>query len=387
MNFDLGEEHKMLRDSVRDFMDKEIEPIADQIDKEDKLPDGIWERLGDLGWLGITIPEEYGGSGFDYLAQAICCEQITRICPALALSYGAHANLCTDNLHRSGTEEQRNKYLPPLCAGKHIGALGLTEPNAGSDAVGIQMTARKDGDYYILNGMKMFITNGNVADTLIIYAKTDPPKRARGITAFIVEKGFHGSFTSRHLDKVGYRGSPTAELSFDDYRVPKENVLGKENMGIDVMMSGLDTERVVMSGLGLGIAQRALELSLKYSKERTQFGQPIGNFQLTQAKLADMYVNLEASRLLTYKAAILAQKSERGGKGTEIHKLAASAILFSTETATKSVIETFQIYGGYAYMLDCPVNRLLRDAKLGEIGAGTSEMRRLIIAEALLAEG
>ena len=384
MDFELSEGYKMLADSVRDFMDKEIEPLAEQIDKDDKMPEWIWKRLGELGWLGITVPEKYGGSGFDYLAHTICCEQMTRICPALALSYGAHSNLCMDNLYRSSTEEQRNKYLPPLCSGEKIGALALTEPNAGSDAVSIQTSAKKDGDHYILNGTKIFITNGNVADTLIVYAKTDPAKRAKGITAFIVEKGFRGSFTSRHLEKVGYRGSPTGELSFEDYCVPSQNILGKENMGINVMMSGLDTERVVMSSLGLGIAQRALELALKYSKDRTQFGQPIGNFQLTQAKLADMYVNLEASRLLTYKAAVLAAKSERGGKGTEIHKLSAAAILFSTETATKSVLDSFQIHGGYAYMLDYPINRLLRDAKLGEIGAGTSEIRRLIIAESLL---
>ena len=248
------------------------------------------------------------------------------------------------------------------------------------------MTARKEDDHYILNGTKIFITNGNVADTLLVYTKTDLQRGAGGITAFIVEKGFPGSFIARHLDKVGYRGSPTGELSFEDYQVPIRNILGAENRGINVMMSGLDTERVIMAGLGMGVAQRALELALKYSKERVQFGQPIGNFQLVQAKLADMYVSLEASRLLAYKAAVLAQKSERGGKGTEIHKLAAAAILFANEAATKAVMDAFQIHGGYAYMLEYPINRLLRDAKLGEIGAGTTEIRKLIIAEALLEE-
>jgi isovaleryl-CoA dehydrogenase len=387
MDFELDEEHKMLRDSVCDFINKEIEPIAERIDREDEFPGWVWKGMGELGWLGVTIPEKYGGSGFDYLAQAIVCEEMARICPALALSEGAHSNLCCDNLYRNGTNEQRSKYLPPLCKGEKIGALALTEPNAGSDAVGIQMTARKDSSRYILNGTKTFITNGNIADTLIVYTKTDPQKGARGITAFIVEKGFEGSFTSRHLEKMGYRGSPTGELSFEDYQVPYQNILGEENQGIKVMMSGLDTERAIFCGLALGVTERALELSLKYAKERFQFGQPIGNFQLIQAKLADMYTMLEASRLLTYKATTLATKSERGGKGTEIHKIAAAAILFSAESATKTALDAVQIHGGYSYTLDYPVNRLFRDSKLTEIGAGTSEVRRLVIAEALLEEG
>jgi len=385
MDFELGEGHKMLASTVQDFMEKEIEPVAYQIDREDKFPDWIWNRLGDLGFLGITISEMYGGGGFDYLAEAILQEQMSRICPALALSCGAHSNLCCDNLYRNATEEQRERYLPPLCSGKHVGALALTEPNAGSDAVAIQMTARKDGDYYVLNGSKMFITNGTTADTFIVYTKTAPTKGARGITAFIVEKGFQGSFTSRHIDKMGNRGSPTAELSFEDYRVPAQNILGEEDQGIRVMMSGLDTERAIFCGYGLGIAQRALELSLKYAKERTQFGQPIGSFQLIQGKLADMYVTVEAARLLAYKASVLATKSERGGKGTEIHKVAAAGILFCAEAGTRTAMDAIQIHGGYGYTLDYPVNRLLRDAKLSEIGAGTSEIRRLIIAEELLA--
>ena len=386
MDFELSEQHKMLASMVRDFIDKEIEPIAEQIDREDKFPEGIWKRLGELGVLGTTIPEKYGGGGFDYLAEAICGEQIGRISPAIALSCGAHSNLCCDNLYRNGTEEQRKRYLPPLCRGEKIGALALTEPNAGSDAVSIQTTAKKDGDYYILNGTKMFITNGTIADTLIVYTKTTPDRGAKGITAFIVEKGFQGSFTSSHIEKMGYRGSPTAELAFGDYRVPQQNILGRENQGIDVMMSGLDMERSILCGLALGILASALELSIKYANERVQFGQPIGRFQLIQGKIADMYVALEASRLMAYKAATLASMSERGGKGTEIHKLAAAALLFCAESATKASLDALQIHGGYGYTLDCPVNRLLRDTKLLEIGAGTSEIRRLIIAEALLQE-
>jgi len=384
VDFELSEQYKMLAATVRDFMEKEIEPIALQIDRDDKFPDWIWKRLAELGLLGITIPEKYGGSGFDYLAETICGEQISRICPAIALSCGSHSNLCCDNLYRNGTEEQRGKYLPPLCKGEKIGALALTEPNAGSDAVSIQMTATKESDYYVLNGTKMFITNGTIADTLIVYAKTVPEKGSRGITAFIVEKGFRGSFTSRHIDKMGHRGSPTGELSFEDYRVPRQNILGEENHGIKVMMSGLDTERALLCGLALGILERALELSVKYAKERFQFGQPIGKFQLIQGKLADMYTSFEASRLLAYKVAVLASRSKSGGKGTEIHRLAASAALFCSEAATKATLDAIQIHGGYGYTLDYPVNQLLRDAKLTEIGAGTSEIRRLIIAEALL---
>lgn len=386
MDFELGEEYKMLVSTVRDFMVKEIDPLAEQIDREDKLPDWIWKKLGDLGLMGITVPEKYGGAGLDYLANLIAVEEICKICPALGLSYGVHTNICLDNLFRSGTEEQREKYLPSLCSGEKIGALALTEPNYGSDATGIQLKARRDGNYYLLNGEKMFITNGPIADIILLYAKTEPAKGVGGITAFIVERGFEGSFTTRKLDKMGYRGSPTGQLFFEDYRVPRQNILGEENQGISVMMSGLDTERVVMSGVALGIAERALELSLKYSKERVQFGQPIANFQLTQEKLANMYTNIEASKLLAYKSAVLAAKSERGGKGTELHKLAAAALLFSGEATTKIVLDAMQIHGGYSYMLEYPVNRLFRDTKLNEIGGGTSEIRRLIIAEALLEE-
>ena len=384
MDFKLSEAHKMLAESVYDFMLREIEPIAEQIDREDKLPDGIFKKLGGLGWMGVTVPEEYGGSGMDYLAQCICLEQMSRICPALSLSCHAHSNLCCDNVYRNGNEAQRQRYLPPLCKGEKLGALALTEPNAGSDAVGIQMRAKRDGRDYLLSGTKTFITNGPVAGAMILYAKTEPEKGAKGITAFIVEPGCQGTFTARHLEKMGERGSPTGELIFDEYRVPEENILGGLNQGVSVMMGGLDMERVAGTGWTLGMGERALELSLKYAKERVQFGQPIGQFQLIQEKLVDMYVGIESAKLLMYKAATMAQTADRGGKGSEINKVAAAALLLAGQVATQAVLHAVQIHGGYSYMLDFPVNRLLRDVKLGEIGAGTTEMRKIIIARELL---
>lgn len=384
MDFELGEVHKMLAQSVYDFMVKEIEPITERIDREDKIPDWVWKRVGGLGWMGVTVPEQYGGSGLDYLAQCICLEQMSRICPALSLSCHAHSNLVCDNLYRNGTEEQRRRFLPPLCRGEKLGSLALTEPNAGSDAVGIQMRARKDGRYYLLNGTKTFITNGTIAGVLIVYAKTEPDRGAKGITAFIVEPGYEGIFTTRPLEKMGERGSPTGELTFDDYRVPEENVLGEVNQGIKVMMGGLDMERVAGTGWTLGIAERALELSLRYAKERVQFGKPIGEFQLIQDKLVEMYVGIESAKLLMYRAATMAQKADRGGKGTEITKAAASALLLAGQVATQAALHAVQIYGGYGYVLDYPVNRLLRDVKLGDIGAGTAEIRKIIIARELL---
>ncbi len=384
MDFELGEAHKMLAESVYDFMLREIDPIAERIDREDRLPDGIFRKLGGLGWMGVSVPESYGGSGMDYLAQCLCLEQMSRICPALSLSCHAHSNLCCDNLYRNGTEAQRQKYLPPLCRGEKLGALALTEPNAGSDAVGIQMRAKREGSHYLLSGTKTFITNGPEAGAMILYAKTEPEKGARGITAFIVEPGYPGTFTARHLEKMGERGSPTGELIFDEYRVPEENILGGLNQGVAVMMGGLDFERVAGTGWTLGIAERALDLSLKYARERVQFGQPIGQFQLIQEKLVDMYVGIESTRLLMFKAATLAQGSHRGGKGSEINKMAAAALLLAGQVATQAALHAVQIHGGYSYMLDYPVNRLLRDAKLGEIGAGTTEVRKIIIARELL---
>jgi len=384
MDFELSEAHKMLAESVYDFMLREIEPIAEQIDREDKIPDWVWKKLGALGWMGVTVPETYSGSGMDYLAQCICLEQMSRICPALSLSCHAHSNLCCDNLYRNGNEAQRQKHLPPLCKGEKLGALALTEPNAGSDAVGIQMRAKRDGKYYLLSGTKTFITNGPVAGAMVLYAKTEPEKGAKGITAFIVEPGYQGTFTARHLEKMGERGSPTGELIFDEYRVPEENILGGLNQGVSVMMGGLDMERVAGTGWTLGMGERALELSLKYAKERVQFGQPIGQFQLIQEKLVEMYVGIESAKLLMYKAATMAQSADRGGKGSEINKVAAAALLLAGQVATQAVLHAVQIHGGYSYMLDFPVNRLLRDVKLGEIGAGTTEMRKIIIARELL---
>lgn len=384
MDFELTEEQVMLKDMARNFMEKEIGPQTEKIEREEKLPEGIWLKLGELGLLGITIPEEYGGAGVDLLSCLIVVEEIARVCPALGLSYVAHANLCANNLKNNGNEAQRRKYLPPLCSGEKVGALALTEPNAGSDAVGIQTTAVRQGDYYILNGSKTFITNGPIASTIVTYAKTDKAKGARGISAFIVEKEFPGFAVAREIEKIGNKGSPTGELVFEDCLVPAENLLGKENEGIAVMMGGLDVERVTAAGLPLGIAQGAFELALKYSKERVQFGRPICDFQLIQQKLADMYTSIEAARLLCYKAAVLAEGAERGGKGTEVHKAAAAAILFAAEMSTKVALDAVQIHGGYGYTTEYPVSRFLRDAKLYEIGAGTSEIRRLIIARELI---
>jgi isovaleryl-CoA dehydrogenase len=374
----------MLAETVYKFMLKEIAPLAEAIDREDKFPEGIWRKLGDLGVLGITVAEEYGGSGMDVLSALVIMEQMGRICPALALSTGAHAMLCADTLYRNATAEQCKKYLPGLCSGEKIGAMALTEPNAGSDAMGIQTAAEKRGDRYILNGSKTFITNAPVADVFVVYAKTDKSAGPRGVSAFILERGLPGFTVSKKIEKMGNKGSPTGELTFEDCEIPAENLLGRENMGVAVMMSGLDRERAFFSGMAVGTAQGAFELALKYAGERTQFGRPIGSFQLIQAKLANMYTSIEAARLLAYKAAVMSEGSERGGLGTEIHKTAAAAILFAAEVCTRVADDAVQIHGGYGYTLEYSVNRFYRDARLGEIGAGTSEIRRLIIARELL---
>jgi len=374
----LSEELLMLRKSVRKFVKNEIEPIAEEMDKEDKWPDGMWKKLGDLGVLGASIPEAYGGSGMGALAQVVLAQEIGKYSAAIALSYIAHSNLCMHNLYNNGNEEQRSKYLPGLCSGEKIGALGLTEPGSGSDAVSIQTSAKRDGDNYILNGSKTFITNGPQADVLIVYAKTDKDKGSRGITAFLVEKEFPGFSVSKPFEKMGHRGSKTSELFFEDCVVPAKNILGEENKGVKVMMSGLDIERVVVAGIALGLAEGAFRESVKYSKERKQFGKEISNFQLVQAKLADMYTSIEASKLLIYDAAMQADK------GNKITMQAAAAILFTAEATTKTTLDAVQIHGGYGYMLEYPVNRYLRDAKLYEIGAGTSEVRRLILARRIL---
>ena len=371
------DEHRLLRDTVLAFARRELGPIADEIDRTDAFPPDLFRRLGALGILGVTVPQEYGGAGADLLSGVLVIEQLARASASVALSYGAHANLCVNTLYINGTEEQRRTYLPGLCSGELIGALAITEPDAGSDAMGITTTAVADGDDFVLNGTKTLITNGSIADVFVLYAKTERDRGARGITAFIVEKGFPGFSVSRTFDKLGHRGSPTAELLLDDCRVPRRNVLGELNQGSAVMMRGLDVERAFLAGEPLGIAEEALALSVEYAKQRHQFGQPIGDFQLIQAKLADMYTQIEAARALLYQTAV---QAERG----DAHKEAAAAILFTAEMATRVALDALQIHGGYGYLNDLPLGRFVRDAKLLEIGAGTSEIRRLIIGRELL---
>jgi isovaleryl-CoA dehydrogenase len=383
MDIELSDAERLTRDTVREFARREIAPIADAIDREDRFPRELWPLMGDLGILGVTIPERYGGSAANLLTGVLVIEEIARASASVALSYGAHANLCANNLAINGSEEQKQTYLPALCSGDAIGALALTEPDAGSDAVSIQTTARREGDVYLLNGSKLFITNGSEADTLVVYAKTEPEAGSHGITAFIVERGFEGFSVGRVLDKVGHRGSPTAELLFDNCVVPVSNVLGEENRGVKVMMQGLAVERIFLAGEPLGIAQAALNASLDYARERRQFGRRIGEFQLIQAKLADMYTELEAARWLVYRTAVVAERAAQGS-GERIDKEAAAAILFAAEMSTRVANHAVQINGGYGYLNEAPVSRFLRDAKLMEIGAGTSEIRRLLIGRELV---
>ncbi len=386
MEFQLSMEEKMLRDMVYDWSAKELGPLQEKIDEEDWMPPDFFKQLGELGILGITIAEEYGGSAQGILMQALAIESMSRVCPGLAMTYAAHSNLCANNIYKNGSADQRAKYLPDLTGGTKVGALGLTEPEAGSDAMGLRTTARDEGDYFVLNGTKMFITNGNIANTVLVYAKTEPDKKAKGISAFIVENTFPGFSVSKKIKKCGMRGSPTAELVFEDMAVPRENLVYEKNQGVHVMTSGLAYERIVLAGASVGIAQQATELSIRYAKERSQFGRSIGSFQMIQQKLADMYSLTEAARLLAYRAAVFADSPEgkKGGKGTELDKLAASSILFAAEAATKICADGIQIHGGYGYCLEYPIQKLWRDAKLYEIGAGTSEIRRLIVARELL---
>jgi len=386
MNFEFTEEQRMMRDMVYKWAVAELGPIQEKIDGEDWFPPDFFKKCAEIGILGITMDEKYGGLGQDVLTQTIAVEEISRICPGLGMSYGAHSNLCGNNIHRNASEDLKMKYLPPMIRGEKIGALALTEPNAGSDAMSIRTRAVKKGDKYILNGTKIFITNGPVADIMLVYAKTDPERGPRGISAFIVEKDFPGFSVSRKLRKCGMRGSPTGELVFEDCEVPAENLIGEENKGVNVLTSGLDIERIVLAGGSLGMAQQALDYSIQYAVDREQFGQPIANFQMIQQKLADMYARTDAACLLVYRAAELAQRSPRGGKGTELTKQAAAAILFAAETATWVCDQGVQIHGGYGYCLEFPVQKLWRDAKLYEIGAGTSEIRRLIVARELTRE-
>lgn len=380
LNFDLSEEVSMLRDMVSNFAQSELAPIASEVDEKNEFPNHLWRKFGDLGLLGITVEEEYGGSNMGYLAHVIAMEEISRASASIGLSYGAHSNLCVNQIRRNGTREQKDKYLPMLCAGEHIGALAMSEPGAGSDVVGMKLRADKKGDRYILNGNKMWITNGPDAHTYVIYAKTDLNAASRGITAFIVERDFPGFSRAQKLDKLGMRGSNTCELVFEDCEVPAENILGIENEGVKVLMSGLDTERTILSGGPVGLMQACMDVVLPYIHDRKQFGQSIGEFQLMQSKVADMYVRLNASRAYLYAVA------KACDRGEESRKDAAAVILYTAEAATKQALEAIQALGGNGYINEFPTGRFLRDAKLYEIGAGTSEIRRMLIGRELFNE-
>ncbi len=372
-DFGLGEDTDMLRRSVADFARDRIAPRADEIDRANTFPRELWPEMGELGLHGITVSEEYGGSNLGYLAHCVAMEEVSRASAAVGLSYGAHSNLCVNQISRNGTDAQKKKYLPKLISGEHVGALAMSEPGAGSDVVSMKTRADKVGDRYVLNGSKMWITNGPVADTLVIYAKTDRTAGSRGITAFIVEKGFKGFAPAQKLDKLGMRGSDTSELVFTDCEVPEENVLGVEGNGVNVLMSGLDYERVVRAAGPLGIMQACMDVVIPYIHDRHQFGQAIGRFQLIQAKLADMYVSMNAAKSYVYAVA----KACDDGRTTR--EDAAGAILYAAEKATWMALEAIQCLGGNGYINDFSTGRLLRDAKLYEIGAGTSEIRRMLI--------
>ncbi|WP_333699244.1 isovaleryl-CoA dehydrogenase [Rivihabitans pingtungensis] len=383
LHFALSEELDMLRDSVRHFAEQEIAPYAAEIDQSNQFPPALWRKLGEMGLLGITVEEEYGGANMGYLAHMIAMEEISRASASVALSYGAHSNLCVNQIRRNGTTAQKQKYLPKLISGEHVGALAMSEPNAGSDVVSMKLRADKRGDRYVLNGSKMWITNGGDADTLVVYAKTDVNAGPRGITAFLIEKDFKGFSAGSKLDKLGMRGSNTYPLFFDECEVPEENVLGQVGEGVKVLMSGLDYERAVLAAGPLGIMQACMDITVPYLKERQQFGEPIGNFQLMQGKLADMYVSLSASRAYVYA---VGQALDRGEGGRQVRKDAAGVILYAAERATQMALDTIQCLGGNGYINDYPAGRLLRDAKLYEIGAGTSEIRRWLIGRELMAE-
>ena len=380
LNFGLGETIEMLRDQTRSFVAAELAPRAAEIDRDNQFPAELWRRFGDLGLLGITVAEEYGGSGLGYLAHVIAMEEISRGSASVGLSYGAHSNLCVNQIHRNGNVEQKAKYLPKLVSGEHVGALAMSEPNAGSDVVSMKLRADKRGDHYVLNGNKMWITNGPDANVYVIYAKTEPDKGAHGMTAFIVERDSPGFSRSPKLDKLGMRGSNTCELVFDNVEVPAENILGQYNGGVKVLMSGLDYERVVLSGGPTGIMQSCMDVVVPYIHDRQQFGQSIGEFQLIQGKVADMYTQLNASRAYLY---VVAQACDRG---ETTRKDAAGVILYTAEAATRMALDAIQILGGNGYINDYPTGRLLRDAKLYEIGAGTSEIRRMLIGRELFNE-
>jgi len=376
-DFSLGENADLLRDTAESFAQDRIAPRAQEIDRSNTFPRDLWPELGALGLLGITVEEEFGGAGFGYLEHCVAMEEVSRGSAAVGLSYGAHSNLCVNQIRRNGSETQKHRYLPKLISGEHVGALAMSEPGAGSDVVSMRMRAERRGDRFVLNGSKMWITNGPEADTLVVYAKTDPNAGARGITAFLIEKGMKGFSTAQKLDKLGMRGSDTCELVFADCEVPAENVLGKVNDGARVLMSGLDYERVVLAAGPLGIMQACLDTVLPYVHERKQFGQPIGSFQLVQGKLADMYVTMNASKAYVYAVAKACDQNRTTRED------AAGAILYAAENATRLALDAIQLLGGNGYINDYPTGRLLRDAKLYEIGAGTSEIRRMLIGREL----
>lgn len=378
MDFELSSEHQLIYETALAHFRAELAPLVERMEREDAWPDEIWRLCAAPGFLGAAIPEAYGGSGGDYLTAALICTAMTRVSPAAALSVGAHLNLCAHNILRNGTEAQKRKYLPKLASGEWVGALALSEPNHGSDAMGIETTARREGDHFVVNGAKMWITNGPNADVIVLYAKTDPAAASRGITAFVVETDTPGFAVSRKLDKVGMLGSPTGELYFQDMRVPAENVLGAVNEGFKVVMSGLDLERAFFACACVGVIEESLELGIKYAKEREQFGQAIANFQLVQAKLADIFTNLQGARLGAFHALQLIQSGKRASLES------AAALLYAAETAMDAVDQALQIHGGYGYTKEFAVERLWRDTKLFEIGAGTNEIRRLLIARELL---
>ena len=381
LDFQLGQTADLLRESIAEFAAREISPLAGKIDRENAFPAELWSRLGEMGLLGVTIDPKFGGAGMGYLEHTIAMEEISRASGSVGLSYGAHSNLCVNQIFRNGTDAQKSLFLPDLISGAKVGALAMSEHTSGSDVVSMQLRAEKSGDHYVLNGSKMWITNGPDADTLVVYAKTDPSAKAHGITAFIIEKGLEGFSTGPKLDKLGMRGSNTCELIFENCAVPKERVLGAENKGVGVLMSGLDFERVVLSGGPLGLMQACLDIVLPYVHDRKQFGEPIGSFQLVQAKLADMYTTLNACRAYVYA---VAQACDRG---QTTRKDAAGAILYSAERATQMALDAIQLLGGSGYVNEYATGRLLRDAKLYEIGAGTSEIRRMLIGRELFKEG
>jgi len=380
MNFGLGEEIDALRDSVYKFAQERIAPQAGEVDQSNNFPMELWQEMGEMGLLGLTADPEYGGTGMGYLAHVVAVEEISRASASVGLSYGAHSNLCVNQINKNGTPAQKEKYLPKLCSGEHVGALAMSEPGSGSDVVSMKLRADRDGDEYVLNGNKMWITNGPDADTLVVYAKTDMDAGSRGMTAFLIEKGFAGFSTAQKLDKLGMRGSNTCELVFKDCRVPAENILGGEGRGVNVLMSGLDFERVTLSGGPLGIMASALDIVVPYVHEREQFGQPIGEFQLMQGKLADMYTTFNACCSYVYMVAGACDRGETTRKDS------AGCILYSAEKATQVALEAIQTLGGNGYINEYPTGRLLRDAKLYEIGAGTSEIRRMLIGRELFAE-